>query len=98
LVYAEGEFGVDPEEVAHLRAAFDVGGLDTFRRVVWKRPALPTGAGSSARIGLCLGTKRHEASAATWPATAPLIRSAARVADAQPEQIQEAFRAPPWRV
>jgi protein-L-isoaspartate(D-aspartate) O-methyltransferase len=41
FVCAEGEFGVDPEEVARLRAAFDVGGLDTVRSLVWKRPALP---------------------------------------------------------
>ena len=40
FVCAEGEFEVDPEEVERLRAAFDAGGLDTVRSLIWKRPAL----------------------------------------------------------
>jgi protein-L-isoaspartate(D-aspartate) O-methyltransferase len=40
FVCAEGEFGVDPEEVARLRAAFDAGGPGQVRSLVWKRPAL----------------------------------------------------------
>jgi protein-L-isoaspartate(D-aspartate) O-methyltransferase len=41
FVCAEGEFEADPEELKRLRAAFDVGGLDTVRSLIWKRPALP---------------------------------------------------------
>ena len=41
FVCAEGEFEADPEEVERLRAAFDAGGLDTVRSLIWKRPALP---------------------------------------------------------
>jgi hypothetical protein len=37
---AEGEFEADPEEVERLRAAFEAGGLDTVRSLIWKRPAL----------------------------------------------------------
>jgi protein-L-isoaspartate(D-aspartate) O-methyltransferase len=40
FVCAEGEFEADPEEVERLRAAFDAGGLDTVRSLIWKRPAL----------------------------------------------------------
>jgi protein-L-isoaspartate(D-aspartate) O-methyltransferase len=40
FVCAEGELEADPEEVERLRAAFDAGGLDTVRSLVWKRPAL----------------------------------------------------------
>ena len=40
FVCAEGEFEADPEEVARLRAAFEAGGLDTVRSLIWKRPAL----------------------------------------------------------
>jgi hypothetical protein len=36
---AEGEFEADPEEVERLRAAFEAGGLDTVRSLIWKRPA-----------------------------------------------------------
>ena len=40
FVCAEGEFEADPEEVERLRAAFDAGGIDTVRSLIWKRPAL----------------------------------------------------------
>jgi protein-L-isoaspartate(D-aspartate) O-methyltransferase len=40
FVCAEGEFEADPEEVERLRIAFDAGGLDTVRSLIWKRPAL----------------------------------------------------------
>jgi protein-L-isoaspartate(D-aspartate) O-methyltransferase len=40
FVCAEGEFEADPEEVERLRAAFEAGGLDTVRSLIWKRPAL----------------------------------------------------------
>jgi hypothetical protein len=51
-----------------------------------------------ARGGPCLETKRHESSAAIWPAAAPVIPCAARAEGAQPGRTQEAFRAPRWRV
>jgi protein-L-isoaspartate O-methyltransferase len=41
FVCAEGEFEADREEVERLRAAFDAGGLDTVRSLIWKRPDLP---------------------------------------------------------
>ena len=40
FVCAEGEFEADPEELERLRAAFEAGGLDTVRSLIWKRPAL----------------------------------------------------------
>jgi protein-L-isoaspartate(D-aspartate) O-methyltransferase len=40
FVCAEGEIEADPEEVERLRAAFEAGGLDTVRSLIWKRPAL----------------------------------------------------------
>jgi protein-L-isoaspartate(D-aspartate) O-methyltransferase len=40
FVCAEGEFEADAGEVERLRAAFDAGGLDTVRSLIWKRPAL----------------------------------------------------------
>ena len=40
FVCAEGEFEADREEVERLRAAFDAGGIDTVRSLIWKRPAL----------------------------------------------------------
>jgi protein-L-isoaspartate(D-aspartate) O-methyltransferase len=39
FVCAEGAFDADPAHLARLRAAFDAGGLDTIRSLVWKRPA-----------------------------------------------------------
>jgi len=39
FVCAEGEFEADAEEVEQLRAAFNAGGLDTVRSLMWKRPA-----------------------------------------------------------
>lgn len=57
----------------------------------------PTVAGSPARIGLCLATKRHQSSCGMSAAT-PLIPSATRAEGARPGQTQEASPAPPWRV
>jgi hypothetical protein len=65
--------------------------------MVWKRPALPDRCWLAGKDWLCLDTKRHEASGVISLAAAPLTRSAARAEGAKPEQIQEAFRAPPWR-
>jgi protein-L-isoaspartate(D-aspartate) O-methyltransferase len=45
FVCAEGEFEADPEEVERLRAAFDAGGLDKVRSLIWKRPAPPNHCG-----------------------------------------------------
>jgi protein-L-isoaspartate(D-aspartate) O-methyltransferase len=39
FVCAVGEFEADAEEVERLRAAFDAGGLDTVRSLIWKRPS-----------------------------------------------------------
>ena len=36
---AEGGFEADPDDLARLRAAFEAGGLDTVRSLIWKRPA-----------------------------------------------------------
>jgi protein-L-isoaspartate(D-aspartate) O-methyltransferase len=41
FVCAEGGFVADAEEAERLRAAFDAGGLDRVRSMIWKRPALP---------------------------------------------------------
>jgi protein-L-isoaspartate(D-aspartate) O-methyltransferase len=41
FVCAEGEFEANAGEVERLRAAFDAGGLDSVRSLIWKRPALP---------------------------------------------------------
>ena len=41
FVSAEGGFEADAEEFERLRAAFDAGGLDTVRSLIWRRPALP---------------------------------------------------------
>jgi protein-L-isoaspartate(D-aspartate) O-methyltransferase len=40
FVCAEGEFEAHPEELERLRAAFEAGGIDTVRSLIWKRPAL----------------------------------------------------------
>ena len=40
FVCAEGELEANPEEVERLRAAFEAGGLDTVRSLIWNRPAL----------------------------------------------------------
>jgi protein-L-isoaspartate(D-aspartate) O-methyltransferase len=40
FVCAEGEFEADPEALERLRAAFEAGGIDTVRSLIWKRPAL----------------------------------------------------------
>jgi protein-L-isoaspartate(D-aspartate) O-methyltransferase len=41
FVCGEGEFEADREELERLRAAFEAGGIDTVRSLIWKRPALP---------------------------------------------------------
>jgi protein-L-isoaspartate(D-aspartate) O-methyltransferase len=40
FVCAEGEFEAHREELERLRAAFEAGGIDTVRSLIWKRPAL----------------------------------------------------------
>ena len=64
FVRAEGEFEADPEEVERLRVAFDAGGLDTVRSLIWKRPALSDRCWFAGKDWLCLETKRPELSAA----------------------------------
>jgi len=41
FVWAEGNSDVAPDELARLRAAFESGGLDRVRSLIWKRPAPP---------------------------------------------------------
>jgi protein-L-isoaspartate(D-aspartate) O-methyltransferase len=40
FVCGEGEFEADRDELERLRAAFEAGGIDTVRSLIWKRPAL----------------------------------------------------------
>lgn len=41
FVWAEGGFDVATDELARLRAAFERGGLEQVRSLIWKRPAPP---------------------------------------------------------
>ena len=40
FVCGEEEFEADREELERLRAAFEAGGIDTVRSLIWKRTAL----------------------------------------------------------